>query len=200
MNRRDRISTVSIRSALLLPVFSALLYADTAREGQECAEYEPSTLMVNQAQRDWVVVAGSRTLARLAAEKDAALLRTIASQYKVQCTVLGSLDPGLLGVNRVLFWREPVTGNPTPVAGEDCLKYDVERLRMKDLGTQGYQISDGVQVLFTLRNREAAEAALAAARERKALCFIGRRQRGGSVAQLMQYLRGSAAQVLQYLR
>lgn len=200
MNRDQCLGSIGFRWILLLIVFSALVFADTGREGQECTEYGPSTLKVNQAKGDWVVLAGSRTLVRLADEQSAVLLLTVASQYQVQCTILGSLDPGLLAVNRVVFWRNPVTNTTTPVKGEDCLKYNAERLRMKDLGTQGYQISDGVHVLFTLKNREAAEAALAAARERGALCFIGRRQRGGSVAQIMQYLRGPAAQVLQYLR
>ncbi len=200
MNTGNSICVASICCVLMMQFFSALLYGDAARIGQECIGYAPATLKVKQAQRDWLVEAGSLTLIRVADEQDAVLFRTVASQYKVQCTVLGSLDSGLLGLNRVLFWKEPVANKATDVQGEDCLEFDAERLRLKDLGTQGYQISDGVQVLSTLKNREAAEAALAAARERKALCFIGRRRRDSLTAQWMKVLRGEASQVLQYLR
>jgi hypothetical protein len=200
MNTSSHNGSVATGCVALVMAACALLYADTAREGQECTEYDPSILKVNRERGDWVIVAGGHTLVRLANEQDAALFRDLAAQYKVQCTVLGSLDPGLLATNRVLFWRDPVGNKVVLKQNEDCVKYDAGRLRIKDLGTQGYQISDGIRVLFTLKNHEAAKAALSAAREREALCFIGRRQRGGPAAQLMKYLRGPSAQVLQYLR
>lgn len=77
--------------------------------------------------------------------------------------------------------RAPRPGRPgrverplRPIAAEDCLPYNPQRLRIVNEGATGWILTDGASAMLMLDNQADAERALALAQRHTSHCFIGR--------------------------
>jgi len=112
----------------------------------------------------------------------------------IRARVATSVNPNLvLEARAPLAGRTPPTG---PVAAEDCLPYNPERLSIRDEGAQGWLLTDGVSRMLMLDNRADAARALAVARRHTAHCFIGRNNhRPNRSDYIVHYWRGNPGAV-----
>jgi hypothetical protein len=148
----------------------------------DCLAYDPKSVVM----RGRSILAGRNPLMAFSDARDRELGLALARAYASYCTI--GRDNARPNRNDYIFeyWTGGRNGSTAPTY--DCMAYDARRLRIVNLGSEGYRvesvIADGAVYLQRFNTLADATAGLAVFRRYNFQCFIGR-----DAGEVFQYLR-----------
>jgi N-formylglutamate amidohydrolase len=139
---------------------------------EDCLSYDPKNLRVaNAGPQGYRVVDGNRWLFLLDKREDAERVLVVAKRHTKTCFI--GRGNGRSDGRHIVHYFKGDSGIRTKVAGQDCLSYDTQALRVREEG-KDWLLTDGRSRMLMLDDRAQAEAALQLARQHRAHCFVGR--------------------------
>jgi hypothetical protein len=177
----EQLAVTLVRLGSDRPSFERMSFRRASPTG-DCLNYHPN----NVALRGPRIVEGRHILMAFSDPRDRELGLALARSYASYCTI--GRDNARPNRNDYLFeyWSGGRNGSTAPTY--DCMAYDARRLRVVNLGAEGFRIdsliADGALYLQRFNTLADATAGLAVFRRHNFQCFIGR---GGG--EVFQYLR-----------
>ncbi|HXM56261.1 MAG TPA: hypothetical protein VOB72_12790 [Candidatus Dormibacteraeota bacterium] len=142
---------------------------------EDCIPHNPATLTVvyNSGAAVWQVLDGSHALLAFKTQTDANDGMAVAKRFDRECFI----GRGNTRTNRssyiTEYWRDP-SGLSATIASPDCIPYNRSNLSIVNLGTTGWQLRDGNNLIALYDTQTDAQAAVTVMQHWSNICYVGR--------------------------